>query len=308
MILGDLALLVGNKVGMTDATTLALIKSWAARRHQMICDGALWKDLLGIYTLSVTAGQTEVILPAQIDRHVAAKYDQTNIMPVDQVFVFATDPGMWDRTGLPMRMAELPAVGARTMPATEKISLVSSNAADTATKITIVGQLAGEEITETLTLNGTTVVQSANSYDLLFTVSKQATAGNVTVKGVTSNTTLVTLQAAETERRHVRLRLLEAPQAAITLMILGKRKAPALTNDSDQPALRGIDPCLEAFVLADVYEWQRQGDDAAAKRQEAMALREQLQETECFHAANIQQLVPYDGHDSGYPLTGKGFW
>jgi hypothetical protein len=307
MILGDLALIVANKVGMTDASTLALIKSWANRRHQMICDRSLWHDLLAIYTLSVSASQTEVILPAQITRYVAAKYDQNALMPVDQVFLMSTDPGIWDRTGNAMRVAELPASGTRLKPTSEKLALVSSNAADTAKTVTIVGELAGEEMSETLTLNGTTSVQSANSYDLIYTLSKQGTIGTVSVTGVTTAAALVTLQPTETERRHVRLRLFEAPLSAITLMVLGKRNAPALLNDSDQPAIRGVDGCLEAFVLADVYEWQRQGDDAAAKREEAMALLAQLQENEVYQAANLQQLVPYDAHDVTGSLTGKGY-
>jgi hypothetical protein len=299
MILSELALRVGKKIGMTDATTLALIYEWADARHQMICTEELWKDLLSIYTLAVSASQSTVILPPQIDRPVAARYDDMNLLPVDQVFLFVTDPQVWDRTGRAARMAEQPSLGTRVQPTSEKLSLVSSNAADTAKTVSIVGELAGAEVRENLTLNGTTPVQSVQTYDLVYTLAKEATAGDVSVTGVTSLAALLTLRSDESARQHCRLRLLETPQQAITLMVLGKRKPPRLLRASDQPALRGIDGCLEAFVLADAYEWQRQTEDASDKRGEAMALLEQLKKTEIYHAANTQQLVPYDSDAPG---------
>lgn len=314
MILSNLALRVGKKIGMTDATTLALIYEWADARHEMICASELWKDLLSLYTLAVTAAQSTVILPPQIDRVVAARYDVTNLLPVDQVFLFVTDPGIWDRTGRATRIAEQPAVGARVMPSSEKVSLVSNNAADTAKTVSIVGELAGAEVRESLTLNGTSAVQSVNSYDLIYTLAKETTAGTVSVSGVTSLAALVTLKSDETGRPHCRLRLLETPTEALTLIVLGKRKAHRLVLASDQPAIRGLDACLEAFVLADAYEWQRQTEDAADKRTEAMAMLAQLKRSEVFQAANTQQLVPYDtespGDIPGYgqPSIGKTRW
>lgn len=307
MILTDLAYRVGRKIGMTDATTLALIYEWADARHEMVCAGELWKDLLSIYTLAVSAAQSTVILPPQIDRLVAARYDTTNLLPVDQVFLFATDPGIWDRTGIAARMAELPAVGCRVMPTSERIALVSNNAADTTQTVSIVGELAGAEVRESLTLNGTSAIQSVNSYDLIYTLAKETTAGRVAVTGVTSLAALLTLQADETARPHCRLRLLEGTTDALTLMVLGKRKAHRLLLAADQPAIRGLEGCLEAFVLADAYEWQRQTEDAADKRAEAMALLEKLKNTEVFQAANVQQLVPYGDTPGENPGGGGGY-
>lgn len=299
MNLSDLALRIGRKIGMTDSATLALIYEWIDARHQMIVGDELWRDLLSLYTLSVSGGQSTVIMPPQIDRVVGAKFDTQNLMPVDQVFLFLSDPGIWDRAGRAARMAEQPAVGVRVLPTSERISLVSNNTADTAKKVTIVGELAGDEIRENLSLNGTTAVQSVQSYDMVYTLGKETTAGDVAVTGFSSLTALTTLKSDENHRAHCRIRLLETPGSAITLLVLGKRKVPRLLQASDQSPIRGIDNCLEAFALADAYEWQRQNEDASDKRSEAMALLEQLKRTEIYQAATIQQIVPYDQESPG---------
>ena len=307
MNLSDLAYRVGRKIGMTDSTTIALLYEWADARHQMICEDAPWKDLLSLYTHAVSASQSTLILRPQVDRIVGAKYDTTNLLPVDQVFLFLTDPGIWDRVGRAARITEQPSIGTRVLPTSEKVSLVSTSSADTTQKVSLVGELAGEEMRETLTLSGTSAVQSANSYDLLYICSKETTAGNVAVTGVTTAAALVTLRSDETSRQHCRLRFLETPQDAISVVILGKRRAPRLLQPSDTPAIRGIDRCLEAFLLADAYEWQRQTEDALDKRAEATALLAQLKTTEVFQAANIQQLVPYDSESPGeMPYDGGG--
>lgn len=309
MILGDLADLIGGKVNMTDSATLALIKSWAARRHDMLCQHALWLDLLNLYTLSVSAAQSEVILRPQIAHVVGARYDMTNLMPVDQVFSFIADPSVWDRTGRATRMARLPSLGTYVKPTSEKINLVSASAGDTAKSVSIVGELGGEEMRETLTLNGTSTVVSANSYDVIYSIAKEQTAGMVTITGFTTAAVLGYIAAQETGRRYPRIRLLETPSQALTLVVLGKRRVPKLVANSDETAFDGLDLALEAFTLADTYEWLKQTEDAADKRNEGFAMLQQLKNTIAYQEAGQQQLVPGDVHglDEG-ALDGKGYW
>jgi hypothetical protein len=307
MILGDLAQTVGEKIGMTDAATLALIKKWAGRRHDMICRHALWRDLLNLYTFSVTAAQEEVILPPQIANVVGAKYDQTNLLPADQVFLFIADPGIWERTGRAFRFTQPPSIATRVHPSSEKVALVSASAADTAIEVSLVGELDGEEMRETLTLNGTSAVQSANSYDVLYSAAKEETAGLVTISGVTSLATLGRIAADETARRYARLRLLETPRDALTLVVLGKRKVPILTNDSDETAFDGMNDALEAFTLGDAYEWQRQTEDAADKRAEAMAMLAEMKAALIYQDASLPQIIPWDGPGEPTELPGKGY-
>lgn len=81
----------------------------------------------------------------------------------------------------------------------EKIDVVSSSAGDTTQTLTITGRLAdGSLASETLSLNGTTIVTSTNSYERLLKAELSATCvGNVTVSGHTSSTTFRIIPAGE---------------------------------------------------------------------------------------------------------------
>lgn len=292
MTLAEHADAICEKINLHDTATRALVIKWVSRRHAMLCRYALWRDLLNLYTVAVAAGQAEVILGPQVEHVLAVKYDQTQVLAADQVYLFATDPGVWDRTGRAARMAALPALGTRTNPTAELISLVSNNAADISATVSLIGELAGEEMQETVTLNGTTPVVTANQYDRIYSAAKEATAGMVTLSGQTSATTLATIPANETGRRYPRLRLLEIPNEALTLLVLAKRRIRALQVESDETAFAGLDDTLEAFALADAYEWLKQTEDAADKRAEAIALRRELRDEYQYQPANGQRLVP----------------
>lgn len=307
MIRSALCNLIGGRINMTDAATLAKLGEWAERWHDELSDSELWKDLLNIYTIAVSAGQSEVILRHQVQRFLGARYDTQNLMPVDQVFLLITDPDIWDRTGTPTRVADLPSMGTYVKPTSEQIALVSSNAADTAKSVTLVGELAGVEMREVLTLNGTTPVLSANSYDIVYTLAKELTVGDVTVTGNTTAAALVTLLRDEYERKHLRLRLLETPVQALTLMVLGKRKPTPYRVASDAPAVRCLSHALEFLTHGDALDWLEQKSDAEKMWGKGLAFLEKAKEKEVFQSANIQQLVPYDGHGYGPELTGKGY-
>lgn len=85
------------------------------------------------------------------------------------------------------------------MTVTETVRIVSSNAGDTTQTVAIVGRLAdGSLASETLSLNGTTVVTSANTYERLLSALMSATAaGNVTVARTTGPTTIRIIPAGE---------------------------------------------------------------------------------------------------------------
>lgn len=81
----------------------------------------------------------------------------------------------------------------------EKIDIASSAAGDTTQTLTLTGRnSAGELISETLSLNGTTTVTSTNTYERLLKAELSATCtGNTSVKGHTSATTFRTIPAGE---------------------------------------------------------------------------------------------------------------
>ena len=78
--------------------------------------GALWKDSLVILSRAVTAGEPTLILPSHIANFVAAKFDYTGLIPVDQAFIFASNPELWDDAGTPTHCSELAAIATKVMP------------------------------------------------------------------------------------------------------------------------------------------------------------------------------------------------
>jgi hypothetical protein len=296
MILGEIVSYACGKAGRSDDGFKAKVRTWAQLRRDMLWQQQLWKDSLAIYTKAVTAGQATVYLPAHIEKLVAARHDDTALLPVDQVFLFNDDPGMWERTGTPMEFSRPAASGvAVALPANgEKVNLVSGNAADVGKKVSIYGELNGEEVTELVLLNGTSAVQSVNTFTEIWQLSKEATAGQVTATGATSAATLVRLAAEQTEKRHPRLRFHETPVAAITLAVLAKRLPPPLRNDSDATGLPSLDNALLAFVSADALEHMRQYNKAAAKTKEGNAILERAMSTEIFHEAKGGRITPND--------------
>lgn len=85
------------------------------------------------------------------------------------------------------------------MAANDTVRIVSSNAGDTTQTVTITGRLASGSIaSETLSLNGTTVVTSVNTYERLLKADMSATAtGTVTVARTTGPTTIRAIAPGE---------------------------------------------------------------------------------------------------------------
>lgn len=85
------------------------------------------------------------------------------------------------------------------MASNDTVRVVSSSAGDTTQTVTIVGRLAdGSLASETLNLNGTTVVTSANTYERLLSAMLSATcAGTVTVARSTGPTTIRVIPIGE---------------------------------------------------------------------------------------------------------------
>jgi hypothetical protein len=106
-------------------------------------------------------------------------------------------------------------------------------------------------------------------------------------------TTILTIPASSTTAtKRQRVRLVEAPGAATTIRVLGKRKAPTFTDDNDESGLSGADNCLIAFVQADMLQRERQYGKAQVLQQEAIALLDQLRHLETVQQAHHVRMMP----------------
>ena len=284
---------VCDKVGKTDLNSKEKCASFVKRRYEMIYDSALWKDSL-VMAPTMTANSDKLVLPYAIQRVVAVRWNVTELAPVDQSLLLRVDPEIFERSGTPSRFSEMTPVGVSVLPASaERLNFVSSNSSDTNITILIRGELSNVEQVETVTLNGTTTVSSTKSWDVIYTLSKQETAGTVTVTGFTSGTTYLTLWDVESERKYARIRLHEIPSdTSKSILVLGKRRLRQLDNDLDTPLIRNIDNAIIAYVQGDMLELGRQYGKAQTKYQEGGAMLEQAKLVEVFQSAYLQQVIP----------------
>lgn len=126
-------------------------------------------------------------------------------------------------------------------PSGSVVRAVSSSSADgSSVSVTLVGETAaGDVATETLTMNGTTLVTGTTSFDILLEVRKSAAfTGTLTLTDASSNT-LLTLDAGEMGRSYRVLELLGAPTTATSVSYRFFRAPREMTADYDLPAVPG---------------------------------------------------------------------
>lgn len=116
---------------------------------------------------------------------------------------------------------------------------------------------------------------------------------------------IVTMAATDTTAAlRQRIRLLETPEDATTVRVLGKRKCPRFSDDNDQPPVRGMDNLLIAMAQGDMLERERQYGKANLKFQEGVALLEQFKAAETIQQAHNQRIIP----DSGFGDPAETLW
>lgn len=89
------------------------------------------------------------------------------------------------------------------------------------------------------------------------------------------------------------VRLFGIPNESKNLLVLGKRKCVELSADGDTPLLPGVDECLIAYTLGDLYQWLRQMTKAGALYQEGAAHLAKMVEIEKEQSAGIVRVIPY---------------
>jgi len=286
---------IAEKVGLTDAATVAKVKGWLAERHEHIWNLALWRDALTLYTPAVDAGATHWILPDPASAVPAAAWDRRNLFPADEALQFTRNLESLFNEGDPLEVADVGTVGLAVQPEGEALVFVSDDAGDTSS-VTVEGMLAGVTRRETVTLTGTDPAGPTEAFDLIRSFSRTVGSGTVSACTEDELTVLGTLGPAEIQKRHVRLRLLPAALAAGTMLILAKRTPPAFTVNA---AVMGLPAQAEAAVAAlahaNAHEWMRQYAKAADKVAEAQAFLKVALDQDVFTTMRRQQIVPADG-------------
>lgn len=297
LTLKDMADHVCELTGLLDADSKAIARTFLRRRYEMVYDSQLWEDSKTAVTLATASA--EVVLPNWVDKVLAVKTAGANpiyLAPEAIETIWRTNASAYDEEGDSVVYTELPPVATHTHPGGARVELNSSSASDFGA-VRLRGLHNGLECEETVVLTGATPAVSVNYYDELLHLSKAATIGAVHAVAQANGAILAhevqILLAADTERRHPRIRLHRAfTDPLLYLQVLAKRRAIPLRHDNDTVALSGAENLLIAYAVSDMWERLRQVAKAQVKLQEAAGLMAALMSRELTQRVRATRLVP----------------
>ena len=202
----------------------------------------LWSFLRRKHNFATVASTENYQLPRDVDKVGLIRQTSSPIkiryIPDELFYYHIPNP---TATGNPKwyRLWEEEGVSTR-LSTDDKIKAVSDSASDTSSfTVRVIGySTTGYLQSETITLNGTTEVSGALTYDAgrEIKVSKSAaTTGKITITEYTAGTTLVILAPEERTARFKIISLYPIPSSAITIYLEYYTRLRLLTNDADVP-------------------------------------------------------------------------
>lgn len=302
---------------------LPKVKDWCRTRYDRIMRSFPWNELNRSYNLSVTAGTRDYALAYDVD-NIIKIWDTTNGQEIierdirDHVRFSAVMNEVSGnvQTGQPDSYIDIGSKSVSALLSTsDKVQVLSSSASDiTPMVIRIRGTVSGMEVAESLTLTGTTAVDSSYTYDSgsEFVVSAgtsdgtlQDLVGVVTVREkTTSSNVLAKLSPTERAPYYRWIRLSVMPAAALTAQVWYKRRWLPLVNDNDVPLVPCANEIIEGIVADALWE---DGQETAAQAQETKFSNSVTELWFSRRRRNlINQIVPDNG-DYG-PSDGRIFY
>lgn len=324
MTLADMADFVCAKVRQQDDSSKTRCKAFLRQRYEVIWAEEMWKDSLFLweFTFDVAGDAADVAgpnafgrsvgvwhAPSSVDRPLALRMGTRGIAVEDDFQPFRDSLDVFAETGAPINFIAEGQVAADLRGVKDTVEAsscaISANVSDDTAVVRLrYIDLNGEEQVTDVTLDSTN--QPTFAPQLILSVTKSATNEDVSV--TLSGDTVLTVAAADTcAKRYSRLRLIPIPSEDVALKCLVKTRAQRLTDDNDEPSLRGVENCLMAFAQADMLERSRQYAKADRKYGEAGALLKQLKGVEVVQEARRTQILPEVAEVSGgYPSEYQG--
>jgi len=258
---------VGRKIQNTSSGYETKIKEFLNRRYEYLWHKYLWKEIIEIdEAITTVSGEVELVLPKTVGEIIALTERANDVVLTDMspyVYQQKHLDTITDQTR-PTSYTISGETGAADQPASaSKISFASASASDTTQDVRIWGIASSEEVTESVSLTGTTAAETTNTYTRVDRVSKDAdTVGVVT--GTAGSVTVVTLAPTEYTARYLKIRLHKVPAAAYTLYLTYKKRFRKLLNDEDVLEF-DCEAALISGTYADCLKEQRQFSKAQAE-------------------------------------------
>lgn len=265
---------IGSYIQDTSSARQQQIKDAINREYAKVVEEIGWPQLMRARTftlantdvlyLSKDIGSILLIVDTTDDRVL----DGTDI--VDLYYRYASSVGV---SGAPIKYSFDGEYGQKaSFASAETIRFVSSSAADTTQQFVVWGISGGEQKYETITLNGTTLVTSTNSYTEINRISTGDTSrvGVVTVTGSSSSTEYATIARNENTARYKRYKILG--NSTNSILLFHKKIPEKLVNAYDIPEIP-ISMYLFEKVTAEMFQLQRKWAPASFHKAEADKLK-----------------------------------
>jgi hypothetical protein len=250
---------IGAEMGDTGSAFATLVGRFINRRYFQILRTINWKKINPSYSFATVVGTQDYSLPQDFGKEIGC-LDATNgvaLKPydLDELYRFYGDV-INDAGNIERYSIYEDAV--KTQPsAASVLAISSSSASDTTPTILIRGISSGVEITETVTLTGTSPANTTHQYTQVKGISKNGvTAGTVTVTSNSGAVTVTVLSPEILESRFKIIKLHYAPAAVITVSLPYIVKPLPLSDDYDYPIIDCSD-AIELGALADAWRYKR---------------------------------------------------
>jgi len=248
---------VASEVQDTTTSMKSLIGNYINRRYFQILRAINWQNVRDDYSFDTIAKTQDYVLPDDFGKEIYT-LDSTNgreLSRVNMQDLVRVYPDSITSTGTVYRYAILDDAVENQPSSASTITVVSSSSSDTSQKVLIRGISGNVEITEELSLNGTTNVTSTNSFSRIKAISKDAdTVGKITVTA--GSTTIAVLAPKVLESRYKKVRLHYVPTQTLTIKMPYIIKPLPMIEDSDYPII-DIADLIEIGAMADAWRYKR---------------------------------------------------
>lgn len=289
---------VGSNVQDTSNATATIAKRYCNDIYFDILKRVNWQDIDDAHTFNTTAGTSDYILQQNFGKEVYVFNTSTNteLSPITLQELARDYASGISASGDVQRYLILNKPVRNQPSSSSPLSIVSSDASDTTQTIYITARNNNSaEISESVTLTGTSTVTSVNSYSEIRSISKSAvTTGRITITANSGATTVAVMSPNDKAYSVKVVRLHYTPTSVQTIAMPYIINPYPMSSDYDQPVIDCGD-VIELGATMMLWRYKRQFAKAAEyERQYEKALDTLIWNTEnSFNQGHFFGILPY---------------
>lgn len=251
---------VGSNIQDTSTGTQTVLKNFCNDIYFDILKRINWQDINDSYTFNTVAGTSDYVLPQNFGKEVYVYNTTTKqeVSPITMQELVMDYASSLTSSGDVLRYVSLNKPVQNQPTSSSLLSIVSSSASDTAQIVRITGtDSTSAEISENVTLTGTTPVSTANTYTNIRTIAKDSTTGRVTI---TSNSAAVTVAVMSPNDKAYSVKVIRlhyVPTSVQTIAMPYIIDPYPMYNDYDKPVIDCAD-VIELGATMKAWRYKRQ--------------------------------------------------